>query len=90
MSQSSTLVISMAVHNDSMAVAYVAQAHDAEAIDLGPLGTRQCAIDHLIRKIPSRATHLLFVYEAGPCDYRVYRYLRQQGYTCWVVALSLA
>jgi transposase len=37
----------------------------------------------------SKAKHLLFVYEAGPCGYWLYRYLTKKGYDCWVVAPSL-
>ena len=89
MSQSSTLFIGMDVHKDTIAVAYVAQEHGAEVTALGTMGTRQCDIDHLIRKMQSKATHLIFVYEAGPCGYWLYRYLRKKDYDCWVVAPSL-
>src|SRR5262247_3364558 len=89
MSQSSTLFIGMDVHKDTMAVAYVAQEHGAEVTALGSIGTRQCDIDHLIRQMPSKATHLIFVYAAGPCGYWLYRYLRKNDYDCWVVAPSL-
>jgi hypothetical protein len=44
MSQSSTLYVGMDVHKESIAVAYVAQAHGAEVISLGTVGTRQCGI----------------------------------------------
>jgi transposase len=89
MSQSSTLFIGMDVHKDSIAVAYVAQDHGAEVMYLGAIGTRQCDIDQLIRKMQSKAKHLIFVYEAGPCGYWLYRYLSNKGYACWVVAPSL-
>jgi transposase len=89
MSQSSTLFIGMDVHKDSIAVAYVAQDHGAEVTYLGSIGTRQGAIDHLIRKMQSKAKHLIFVYEAGPCGSWLYRYLTKTGYDCWVVAPSL-
>src|SRR5215813_9716633 len=89
MSQSSTLFIGMDVHKDSIAVAYVAQDHGAEVTYLGTIGTRQCDIDQLIRKMQSKAKHLIFVYEAGPCGYWLYRYLRKKDYDCWVVAPSL-
>jgi transposase len=89
MNQSSTLYIGLDVHKDSIAVAYVAQEHGAEVIYLGAIGTRQCDIDHLIRKMQSKAKHLVFVYEAGPCGYWLYRYLTKKGYDCWVVAPSL-
>jgi transposase len=69
MSQSSTLFIGMDVHKESIAVAYVAQTHGAEVTSVGAIGTRQCDMDQLIRKMQSKAKHLLFVYEAGPCGY---------------------
>ena len=89
MSQSRTLFIGMDVHKDSIAVAYVAQDHGAEVTYLGARGTRQCDIDQLVRKMQSKAKHLLFVYEAGPCGYWLYRYLPRKGSDCWVVAPSL-
>ena len=89
MSQSSTLFVGMDVHKDSIAVAYVAQDHGAEVLYLGAIGTRQGDIDNLIRKMQSKAKHLVFVYEAGPCGYWLYRYLTKKGYDCWVVAPSL-
>ena len=89
MRQSSTLYIGLDVHKDSIAVAYVAKEHGAEVIFLGAIGTRQGDIDQLIRKMPSKATHLIFVYEAGPCGSWLYRYFTKKGYDCWVVAPSL-
>jgi transposase len=72
-----------------MAVAYVAQDHGAEVTYRGTIGTRQGDIDQLIRKMPSKANHLIFVYEAGPGGYWLSRDLTQTGYDCWVVAPSL-
>ena len=83
MSQSSTLYVGLDVHKESIAVAYVAQAHHAEVIYLGTIGTRQCDLDKLIRQLHSKATHLVFVYEAGPCGYWLYRYLTKRGHDCW-------
>jgi transposase len=82
MSQSRTLFIGMDVHKETIAVAYIAQDHGAEVTALGTIGTRQGDIAHLIRKMPAKATHLIFVYEAGPCGYWLYRYLRNQDYDC--------
>lgn len=84
MSQSNTLFIGMDVHKDAIAVAYVAQDHGAEVIYLGAIGTRQCDIDQMIRKMQSKAKHLIFIYEAGPCGYWLYRYLTKKDYDCWV------
>jgi transposase len=89
MSQSTTLFIGLDVHKESIAVAYIAQDYGAEVTYLGAIGIHQCDIDQLVRNMQSKAPHLIFVYEAGPCGYWLYRYLRQQGYDCWVVAPSL-
>jgi transposase len=53
------------------------------------MGTRQGDLDHLLRKRPSKATQLFFVYAAGPCGSWRSRYLTRKGYTCWVVAPAL-
>jgi transposase len=76
-------------HKDSIAVAYMAQDHGAEVIYLGAIGTRQCDSDQLVRKIQSKAKHLIFVYEACPCGSWLYRYLMKKGYDCWIVVPSL-
>src|SRR5215510_11392807 len=89
MTQSSTLYVGLDVHKESIAVAYVAQEHHAEVVSLGNIGTRQCDIDKLIRRLQSKSSHLGFVYEAGPCGYWLYRYLTKKGHICWVVAPSL-
>jgi transposase len=89
MSQSRTLFVGMDVHKDTIAVASVAQEHGADVTYLGTIGTRQCDIDTLIRTMPSKAPHLIFLYEAGPCGYWLYRYLQKKGDDCWVVAPSL-
>jgi transposase len=89
MSQSSMLYVGMDVHKESIAVAYVAKAHDAEVTFLGAIGTRQADIDQLVRKLHSKAKHLVFVDEAGPCGYWLYRSLTKQGHLCYVVAPAL-
>jgi transposase len=89
MNQSRTLYIGLDVHKESLAVAYVATDHDADVIYLGIIGTRHVDIDSLVRKLPSKAKHLVFVYEAGPCGDWLYRDLTQTGHCCWVVAPSL-
>ena len=89
MSQSSTLYVGLDVHKESITVAYVAQEHHAEVVSLGTIGTRQCDIDQLIRQMQSKSNQLVFVYEAGPCGYWLYRYLTKKGHVCCVVAPSL-
>jgi len=90
MHQSSTLYLGLDVHKESIAVAYVAQAHHAEVVSRGHIGTRQCDLDQLIQKRQSKSKHLIFVYEAGPCGDWLSRSLAQKGRICWVVAPSLS
>jgi len=89
MSQSTTLLVGMDVHKETIAVAYVAQEPGAEVTSLGTIGTRQCDIDTLIRTRQSKAQHLIFLYEAGPCGSWLYRSLQKKDDDCWVVAPSL-
>ena len=89
MHQSRTLDVGMDVHQDSIAVASVAEDHPPDVVFLGASGTRPCAIDPLIRQLPSNSQHLVFVYEAGPCGYGRSRDLTKKGHVCWGVAPSL-
>ena len=89
MPQSTTLDVGMDVHQESIAVADVAHDHGAEVVFLGSIGTRQCDLDQLIRKMHSKATHLVFVDEAGPWGSWRSRDLTKKGHRCRVVAPSL-
>jgi transposase len=89
MAQSRTLSVGMDVQKESIAVASVAQEYGAAVVSLGTVGTRQCEIDKLIRQLQSKSQQLVFVSDAGPCGYWLYRYLTKKGPGCWVVAPSL-
>jgi transposase len=86
---SKILYVGLDVHKDSIAVAYAPAERGAEVVSLGTIGTRQCDIDKLIRKLQAKGATPVFVYEAGPCGYWLYRYLTQKGLACHVVAPSL-
>src|SRR5712692_9891815 len=88
MAHSSTLFVGLDVHKETIAVAYVAEEREAEVVFLGTIGTRQCDIAKVIRKLQAKGKTLHFVYEAGPCGYWLYRYLTQKNLKCWVVAPS--
>ena len=89
MNQYNTLYVGLDVHKESIAVAYAPEEPGTEPIYLGPIGTRQCDIDKMIRQLHAKAPRLRFVYEAGPCGYWLYRYLQKSGLECIVVAPSL-
>jgi len=88
MAQGSTLFVGLAVHKESITVAYVIDEREAEVISLGTIGTRQCDLDKLIRQLQAKGKKLHLVYEAGPCGYWLYRYLTKKQLLCWVVAPS--
>jgi transposase len=88
-SKTKTLYVGLDVHKESIAVAYAPEERGAEVVSLGSIGTRQCDIDKLIRQLQAKGAQLVFVYEAGPCGYWLYRYLTRRGLSCHVVAPSL-
>ena len=89
MKKPTTLFVGMDVHKESITVAYVTDTPEAQTELFGKIGTQQYAIDKLVRHLQPKAQRLVFVYEAGPCGYWLYRYLSKQGLECWVVAPSL-
>jgi hypothetical protein len=61
------LFVGMDVHKERVAVAYAADEREAAVIAFGTIGTRQCAIDKVIRKLQAKGKRRPLVYEAGPC-----------------------
>ena len=49
MNQYNTLYVGLDAHKESIAVAYAPEEPGTEPIYLGPIGTRQCDIDKMIR-----------------------------------------
>jgi transposase len=83
------LFVGLDVHKDSIAVATCGPERTDEPVFIGPIGTRECDIDKMVRRLQSRASRVVFAYEAGPCGYVLYRYLTARGFECLVVAPSL-
>src|SRR6266852_6535281 len=88
-SSKTTIYVGLDVHRESIAVAYAPEDRGAEVISRGTIGPRQCDIHKLIRQLQAKGATLVFVYEAGPCGYGLYRYLTRKGLACHVVAPSL-
>ncbi len=89
MSQPTTLFVGLDVHKDSITVAYAEGGRTDPPTFLGTIGTRQADIDKLLRRFRSKARHLVFCYEAGPCGFVLYRFLTSKGLECRVIAPSL-
>jgi len=87
MEHDSTLYVGLDVHKDSITVAYALGAGEVEV--LGKIGVTKADIDRLCKRLQSKARHIRFVYEAGPCGYGLYRQLVQKGFDCMVCAPSL-
>lgn len=89
MPENTTLFVGLDVHKDSISVAYAkGDCTDAPQF-VGPIGTRQCDIDKMTRRLLNKGQQLVFAYEAGPCGYVLHRYLSGKGFDCRVVAPSL-
>jgi transposase len=52
-------------------------------------GDRNTLAGAVRRRESAHGKGLVFVYEAGPCGYGIYRLLRERGQECWVVAPSI-
>lgn len=85
MVQSSTAFIGMDVHKESIDIAI---ADAKEARHFGRIDGDAAAVDKAIRKLRAVHRRAMFVYEAGPCGFWIYRRLRAQGLACMVVSPS--
>jgi len=76
----------MDVHKESIELA---TADEREARHYARIGGEAAAVDRAVRKLRSVHRELVFVYEAGPCGFWIYRRLRAQGLDCRVVSPSM-
>ena len=73
------LFVGLDVHKDSIAVAHAESDRTAPPVFVGEIGTRQADIHKLIRRLHTKASRLVFAYEAGPTGYVLHRCLTGKG-----------
>jgi transposase len=86
MGKSSTVFVGMDVHKESIEIAL---ADEGEVRRFGKIGGDAASVDRAVRKLRSVHRQLVFVYEAGPCGFWLYRRLSAQGLACMVVSPSM-
>jgi transposase len=89
MKEYSRIYVGMDTEKEKMTVAYAPEGRDSGVEYVGAVGTREKDVLGLIRRLKAKAEESVFVYEAGPCGYGLYRYIRSQGCECHVVAPSM-
>jgi transposase len=86
-SSKSKIFVGMDVHKDSIEI--VLSEAGGEVRRFGRIGGDVVALSKAVRKLESHGRPLMFVYEAGPCGFGIYRWLRSRGHECAVVAPSM-
>jgi transposase len=89
MPKTTPVFVGLDVHKETISVACAAGGSPEPPQFLGQIGTRQCDVDKLVRRLQSRSSRLIFAYEAGPSGYVLHRHLTVKGFDCRVVAPSL-
>ena len=85
----SITIVGMDVHKNSISIALAQTRGSKEVRSYGRIAGTMTALDTFVRNIVSRGIKPLFVYEAGPCGFEIYRHLTKTGYPCKVIAPSL-
>ena len=84
--KSSKLYVGMDVHKVSIDIALAEMG--GEVHHHARIGGDMNALTRAVRKLESLGQPLVFVYEAGPCGFGIYRMLTARRHECWVVAPS--
>jgi transposase len=80
--------VGLDVHKKTISVAF-ADEDGSEVRSYGIIDSNLASLGKIVRKLVSRGGQPRFVYEAGPCGYVIYRYLKEQNIECMIAAPSL-
>ena len=72
---------------ESILAAYAVDMGEVQSF--GNIGVLERDLDRLRTRLQSKGSRVIFVYEAGPCGYGLYRHLTKKGFACTVCAPSL-
>jgi len=86
-----SIFVGLDVHKDSIDIALVESDRSATVRFYGTIGGELTDLEKAVKKLqkahPDAIFH--FAYEAGPCGYGIYRFLKKSGHDCIVVAPSM-
>ncbi len=89
MNKITTVFVGLDVHKESIEIATADGTSGGEVRHVGRVGGEMASLDRAVRSLNQPTRSLIFVYEAGPCGYAIYRHLTSGGFTCQVVAPSM-
>lgn len=87
MRKSSKVFVGMDVHKESIEITLAEEG--GELRRFGQIGRDRLALMKAVRKLTVSGRELVFVYEAGPCGFWIYRALTALGQACMVVSPAL-
>ena len=80
--------VGLDVHKETISPA-LANPGRCKPESLGVIANTKKSIQNLVHRLSREGEVLGFCYEAGPCGYEVYRWIKETGHDCVVVAPSL-